>query len=199
MIGAHGWRVALFVFAGFAILMGLLAIAIGRDTVANDAEATKGSETSIGEALRNAIAHRGFMAMTIAFFACGFQLMFITTHFAQFLSLCGIGANVSASAIGIIGLSNAGCLFQGARRALQPSGCWHRFTCFALHRLVSGGAHAPLRRCCLRRHGFYGSASPRRAAVRNILVAYFVRCSALPSSVTRSVASWALGSAFRST
>jgi predicted MFS family arabinose efflux permease len=107
VIGAHGWRIAFFVFAGFAILMGLLAIAIGRDPVASDAEATKGTETSIGEALRNAIAHRGFMAMTVAFFACGFQLMFITTHFAQFLSLCGIGSTVSASAIGIIGLSNA--------------------------------------------------------------------------------------------
>jgi len=107
MIEAYGWRFALFVFAGVAVLMGLLAMAIGRDPVASDAEATKGTETSFGDALRNATAHRGFMAMTVAFFACGFQLMFITTHFAQYLSICGIASTVSASAIGIIGLSNA--------------------------------------------------------------------------------------------
>jgi predicted MFS family arabinose efflux permease len=45
--------------------------------------------------------------MTIAFFACGFQLAFITTHLAQYLAICGVSSGVSAAAIGVIGLSNA--------------------------------------------------------------------------------------------
>jgi predicted MFS family arabinose efflux permease len=108
VISGFGWRAALVVFAGFALLMGLLAVCLGREAAANDAEANKGSaEISLGGALRNAIGHRGFMSMTVAFFACGFQLMFITTHLAQFLAICGVASSISATAIGIIGLSNA--------------------------------------------------------------------------------------------
>jgi len=61
-----------------------------------------------------AFRHRGFVTMTVAFFACGFQLMFITTHLAQFLAICGVASSVGANAIGVIGLSNAaGSYFFG--------------------------------------------------------------------------------------
>jgi len=108
LIGGFGWQTALVVFAGFAILMGLLAVCLGREAAATDPEANKGSaDIALGQALRNAVNHRGFMSMTVAFFACGFQLMFITTHLAQFLAICGVASSVSATAIGVIGLSNA--------------------------------------------------------------------------------------------
>jgi predicted MFS family arabinose efflux permease len=45
--------------------------------------------------------------MTVAFFACGFQLMFITTHLPRYLAICGLPPAVSASALGFIGLGNA--------------------------------------------------------------------------------------------
>jgi predicted MFS family arabinose efflux permease len=45
--------------------------------------------------------------MVIAFFACGFQLMYITTHLPSYLAICGLPASVSASALGMIGLGNA--------------------------------------------------------------------------------------------
>jgi MFS family permease len=45
--------------------------------------------------------------MTAAFFACGFQLMFITTHLPSYLAICGLPASLSASAIGLIGFFNA--------------------------------------------------------------------------------------------
>src|SRR5437899_1862322 len=41
-----------------------------------------------------------------AFFACGFQLVFITTHLPAYLQLCGIAPGVSASALALIGLFN---------------------------------------------------------------------------------------------
>src|SRR5690606_36625303 len=62
---------------------------------------------SFAQVFRAAPTHRGFLAMTIAFFACGFQLVFITTHLAPFLDICGLPASASASALGLIGLFNA--------------------------------------------------------------------------------------------
>jgi predicted MFS family arabinose efflux permease len=58
------------------------------------------------EALRDAIGHRGYLFMTLAFFACGFQLVFITTHLPAYLQLCGVAPGVSATALGLIGLFN---------------------------------------------------------------------------------------------
>ena len=56
--------------------------------------------------MREAAGHRGFLFMTLAFFACGFQLVFITTHLPAYLQLCGIAPGVSATALGLIGLFN---------------------------------------------------------------------------------------------
>jgi predicted MFS family arabinose efflux permease len=53
-----------------------------------------------------AIGHRGYLFMTLAFFACGFQLVFITTHLPAYLQLCGVAPGVSATALGLIGLFN---------------------------------------------------------------------------------------------
>src|SRR3989442_10229405 len=61
----------------------------------------------LGEALRQAMAHRGYLFMTLASFACGFQLVFITTHLPAYLQLCGVAPGVAASALGLIGLFNA--------------------------------------------------------------------------------------------
>ncbi len=53
------------------------------------------------------MAHRGYLFMTLAFFACGFQLVFITTHLPAYLAICGVAPGVGASALGLIGLFNA--------------------------------------------------------------------------------------------
>jgi predicted MFS family arabinose efflux permease len=53
------------------------------------------------------MAHRGYLFMTLAFFACGFQLVFLTTHLPAYLQLCGVAPGVGATALGLIGLFNA--------------------------------------------------------------------------------------------
>jgi predicted MFS family arabinose efflux permease len=53
------------------------------------------------------MAHRGYLFMTLAFFACGFQLVFIGTYLPSYLQLCGIAPGVGASALALIGLFNA--------------------------------------------------------------------------------------------
>jgi predicted MFS family arabinose efflux permease len=105
LIDAQGWRSALLVFAGVAVAMGLISILIGRE--AGGDAASDAAPQSTGEALSLAAGHRGYVAMATAFFACGFQLMFITTHLPKYLAICGVAPAVGASALGLIGLGNA--------------------------------------------------------------------------------------------
>jgi predicted MFS family arabinose efflux permease len=111
MIGAFGWQAAIVVFALIAASMVLLAWPIKGIARTLGAESAGGgaatqSQQSLGEALREAIAHRGYLFMMLAFFACGFQLVFITTHLPAYLQLCGVAPGVGASALALIGLFN---------------------------------------------------------------------------------------------
>jgi predicted MFS family arabinose efflux permease len=107
LISGYGWRTALVAFAVVAVAMGAVAGGIGRERHEPQAGATHGDDDTVTKALGSAARHRGFIAMTVAFFACGFQLMFITTHLPAFLAVCGLSPIVSASALGLIGLGNA--------------------------------------------------------------------------------------------
>src|SRR5712671_1450395 len=93
------------VFAPLAGSMALLSLPI-REQPVSDGNLSKVNQ-KLGEALREAIGHRGYLFMTLAFFACGFQLVFITTHLPAYLQLCGVAPGVAASALGLIGLFNA--------------------------------------------------------------------------------------------
>ena len=108
LIQGLGWRSAMLVFAGIAASMSVLALMIRRagDTGAPDA-ASVADERSLGEVLRLAFRHPGYLAMTAAFFACGFQLLFITTHLPSYLALCGLPPSLGATALGAIGICNA--------------------------------------------------------------------------------------------
>ncbi|MDE2572723.1 MAG: MFS transporter [bacterium] len=57
-------------------------------------------------AMMAALREPGYMLLTAGFFACGFNLAFIGTHLPVYLSLCHIGANVSAAALATIGFCN---------------------------------------------------------------------------------------------
>jgi predicted MFS family arabinose efflux permease len=103
LIDGPGWRTAMVTFAGLAVLMALLALPIreSREKVSTE------KKMRLGDALRQAIGHRGYLFMTLAFFACGFQLVFLTTHLPAYLALCGVAPGVGATALGLIGLFNA--------------------------------------------------------------------------------------------
>jgi predicted MFS family arabinose efflux permease len=109
LINGFGWQTAMIGFAGIASLMVLFALPIKGLAVALNADAAPAGAVkaqSLGDALRQALGHRGYLFMTLAFFACGFQLVFITTHLPAYLQLCGIAPGVSATALGLIGLFN---------------------------------------------------------------------------------------------
>jgi predicted MFS family arabinose efflux permease len=52
--------------------------------------------------------------MTCAYFVCGMQLIFITTHLPSYLAICGMDPMLSAQTLGVIGGFNVlGSLFFG--------------------------------------------------------------------------------------
>jgi predicted MFS family arabinose efflux permease len=102
LIDGPGWKTALVVFAALGACMALLALPINEKP---DTSLVK--KTNLRDALREAIGHRGYLFMTLAFFACGFQLVFLTTHLPSYLALCGVAPGVGATALGLIGLFNA--------------------------------------------------------------------------------------------
>jgi predicted MFS family arabinose efflux permease len=109
LINGFGWEFAMIGFAAIASLMMVFALPIKGLAIALNADAAPAAAVKaqpLGEALRQAIGHRGYLFMTLAFFACGFQLVFITTHLPAYLQLCGIAPGVSATALGLIGLFN---------------------------------------------------------------------------------------------
>lgn len=105
MISAFDWRIALLAFGGVGVLMALFSTLVTENSAHSPGAA--GTKDALSGTLQSAAGHRGYLAMTVAFFACGFQLAFITTHLAPFLALCGVSPSVSAQALGLIGLFNA--------------------------------------------------------------------------------------------
>lgn len=101
---SYGWKAGV---AGFAVIAGvaaLLSLMIREQRAADAVPA--GPPQRLSEALRDAWQHRGFMMMTTAYFVCGFQLVFITTHLPKYLELCGVAPGVGATALGVIGFCN---------------------------------------------------------------------------------------------
>ena len=73
----------------------------------------------MGQAIREALAQRGFWLLNLGFLACGFQLAFIGTHLPAYLADRGLRAADGVAALAIIALANiAGtyvCGILGAR------------------------------------------------------------------------------------
>lgn len=110
IIDAFGWRMGVFTYAGIAAAIALfsLMLRVPAPAKGNAAPSTGTNDiVGLGDTLRAAMRHRGFVAMAVAFFACGFQLMFITTHLPRYLGLCGMSSNVGANALAMIGVCNA--------------------------------------------------------------------------------------------
>jgi len=111
-IAAFGWQSALLILAAIALLIIPLALALP-DSHTHQGEPA--FDQSLGEALREAAAHRGFVLLTTGFFVCGFHVAFITVHFPSYVKDLGLAPEVGAYALALIGLFNiAGSFLSGA-------------------------------------------------------------------------------------
>ncbi|RJF75449.1 MFS transporter [Rhodopseudomonas palustris] len=105
LITNSGWQMALIGFIGLAAVMLPSAFfAGGSDKI--DIDKADDSERSAGEVVQAALGHSGFVVMATAFFVCGLQLVFITTHLPNYLAICGLDPSLGASALATIGLFN---------------------------------------------------------------------------------------------
>ena len=111
-IAALGWQPALLWLGAATLLIVPLAFVLpGATEVKGEAP----SEQTVREALREALAHRGYVLLTTGFFVCGFHVAFITVHFPAYVADLGLGAEVGAYAIALIGLFNiVGSFASGA-------------------------------------------------------------------------------------
>jgi predicted MFS family arabinose efflux permease len=60
-------------------------------------------ELTLLGALDEARRHPGYVVMAMAFFVCGLQLVFLTTHLPTYLAQCGMDASYSALLLMLIG------------------------------------------------------------------------------------------------
>ncbi len=109
----HGWRAGVWGFVALAALMVPAAWFAGRaDAVPLPAKAGEGDNA--WGALRVAARNPLFVVLTLTFFVCGMQLVFLTTHLPSYLAICGMDPMLSAQALGVIGGFNVlGSLFFG--------------------------------------------------------------------------------------
>ncbi len=66
----------------------------------------KGPEQSLAEALREASVHRGFWLLSLGFFVCGFQVVFIGVHLPAYLVDQHLPATVGTTVLALVGLFN---------------------------------------------------------------------------------------------
>src|SRR3974377_1086674 len=59
--------------------------------------------TSMREVLGQALRNRPFLVMSGAYFVCGLNLIFLTTHLPAYLAICGQDPMLSAEALAVIG------------------------------------------------------------------------------------------------
>ena len=111
LIVAFEWQTALVALSILALAMFPLAFGI-RNAAAPIASADE--DVSFGQALRDAFGQRDFWLLSLGFFACGFQVVFIAVHLPAFLADEGLGSGVATTVLALIGLVNiAGTYYAG--------------------------------------------------------------------------------------
>jgi predicted MFS family arabinose efflux permease len=112
----YGWRTGLVGFVILSVLMLPAAWFAGKvDKVPLPARnADDIADTSAAVAVKFAFGNASFVVMTCAYFVCGMQLVFLTTHLPSYLAICGMDPMLSAQTLGMIGGFNVlGSLFFG--------------------------------------------------------------------------------------
>ncbi len=105
LIDGIGWSQSLVLMSVVAALM--LPLALGMRE-GRDAGTSGGGSVppTAGQAARLAMTDRGFWLLSLGFFVCGFQVVFIAVHVPAFLADKGLAAWVGSAVLALIGLFN---------------------------------------------------------------------------------------------
>jgi predicted MFS family arabinose efflux permease len=105
LISTAGWQTALVGFLALATVM-LPAAWMASRADQIEVPAPLGAAQTVTQAIQEALGHKGYVVLAIAFFVCGLQLVFITTHLPTYLDICGIDPSVGSTALALVGLFN---------------------------------------------------------------------------------------------
>lgn len=111
LITGYDWVLALLVLS---VLAGLIVPMAFSMTAAITSETGKDTQMRLGEALKEAAQHRGYLLLTLGFYVCGFHVAFIAIHLPAYLADQGISPALGATALMLIALFNMlGCWTLG--------------------------------------------------------------------------------------
>lgn len=117
LIAQLGWHGALFALAAVALVMIPLSAALYERHLGGAHAFQQSARQAMGEAL----GHRGYVLLTIGFFVCGFQLVFVGVHLPAYLADKGMPPHVAVTALALIGLFNiAGSYLAGLLGGRMP-------------------------------------------------------------------------------
>ena len=111
LLARERWQIAVMLFVVMAVAMLPAAFwAGGADQIPGHRTVTTSMREVLGQAMRN----RPFLVMSGAYFVCGLNLIFLTTHLPAYLAICGQDPMLSAEALATIGgVSAIGSLTTG--------------------------------------------------------------------------------------
>ena len=104
LMNDHGWQFALVVLS--AIVASTIAFSFGMRVPKADVLPLEGAIQTAGSALREATTSRDYILLSIGFFVCGLQLVFITTHLPTYLRDSGLSVDIASWSLALIGLFN---------------------------------------------------------------------------------------------
>ena len=103
LISSFGWLDALLILAAVAMIMAPLSAAMVEERTGHPSGAVR---QSAGDAMGEALRHRGFVLLTLGFFVCGFQVIFIGVHLPAFIVDRGLAPETGMMALALIGFFN---------------------------------------------------------------------------------------------
>ena len=103
LMSGFGWQGALVILSILALVMAPLGLGM---RYAPAPMATASENVTFMQALRDAFSTRDFWLLSLGFFACGFQVVFIAVHLPAFLADEGLGGGVATTVLALIGLVN---------------------------------------------------------------------------------------------
>jgi MFS family permease len=118
LLAHEPWQIAMLLFVLMAIAMLPAAFCAG---AADKIQAPNTAATSMREVLGQAMRNRPFLVMSGAYFVCGLNLVFLSTHLPAYLALCGQDPMLSAGALAVIGAASCiGSLLTGWLGGIYP-------------------------------------------------------------------------------
>ena len=118
ILAHHPWQLGALFFVVLAVMMLPAGFLAGdADRMPRGATIRTTMRAVLGQAVRN----RPFLVMSGAYFVCGLNLVFLTTHLPTYLAICGQDPLLSAEAIAVIGgMNSIGSITAGWLGAKYP-------------------------------------------------------------------------------